>query len=118
MRTDEQIARDTNVMAALELAIDFAYHDGHPRDLAVATEAYALAGYHDPTCLLSHSGGRARAESLIAQARAGRPRRLLKADARGMLSAFRLLADCGILTYANAAEAKRQRWLARGGHDR
>jgi hypothetical protein len=107
---------DIAVMFALDLAIDYAYHDGHPRDLAVATEAYALAGYHDPTCLLSHSGGRARAESLIAQARAGRPRRLLKSDARGMLAAFKLLAESGILTAENASEAKRQRWLARGGH--
>jgi hypothetical protein len=114
---DRDTEAATAVMAALDLAIDFAFHDGHPRDLAVATEAYALAGYADPSCNLSHSGGRARADSLIAQARAGRPRRLLRADARGMLAAFRLLAATGVITYQSCAEAKRLRWLARGGHN-
>lgn len=35
------------VMCALDLLLDVAYHDGTPADLALAAEAYTLAGYHD-----------------------------------------------------------------------
>lgn len=104
-------------MAALDLALDVAYHDGSPRDLAVAAEAYSLAGYHDGAIDIAHAGGHHAILSRVEAARKGRPKRLLRADARGLLAGVTLLAEAGIVTYSNAAEATRQRWLARGGHD-
>jgi predicted nucleic acid-binding protein len=109
---------DTAVMAALELALDVAYHDGTLRDLAVADEAYALAGYYDPAATAITHATRGAIEDAIALSRKGRPRRLLRADARGMLAAFAILSEAGIVTHENASEANRLRWLARGGHDR
>jgi hypothetical protein len=106
----------TAVMAALELTLDVAYHDGTARDLAVADEAYALAGYTGPSVAIAHTT-KGQVEEAIYLCRKGRPRRLLRADARGMLAAFSILADHGVITYSNCAEARRQRWLARGGHD-
>ena len=44
------------VMQVLDLLLDVAYHDGDDRDLAVAAEAYTLAGYHDGAIMVSHSG--------------------------------------------------------------
>lgn len=108
----------TAIMCGLDLALDVAYHDGTPRDLAVAAEAWTLAGYNDGSIDVAHGGGRDEILQRVARARAGRPKRLLRADARGLLAAMRLLAEAGILTDSNAAEATRQRWLARGGHDR
>jgi L-alanine-DL-glutamate epimerase-like enolase superfamily enzyme len=93
-----------------------AYHDGTRRDLAVAAEAYTLAGFHDGAINIAHASRDATLERVEA-ARRGRPKRLLRADARGMLNAVSALADAGLLTYSNCAEARRQRWLARGGHD-
>jgi hypothetical protein len=106
----------TSVMAALDLALDVAYHDGGARDLAVAAEAYTLAGYHDGAIDIAHAG-RGSVEEAVALCRKGRPRRLLRADARGMLRAFEVLAENNVITFSSCAEARRQRWLARGGHD-
>lgn len=103
-----------DVMYALHLALDVAYHDGTERDLAVASEAYALAGFYDP--MISHAS-MDEVRERVAQARRGRNKRLLRADGRGMLAALVILADAGIVNSANAAEACRKRWLARGGHD-
>lgn len=108
---------DLAVMGALELALDVAYHDGRPRDLAVAAEAWTLAGYNDGSLDVNHTS-RAELSARLRFARAGRPKRLLRADGRGMLAGFRALAESGAITYATCSEANRQRWLARGGHDR
>ena len=107
---------DLAVMGALELALDYAYHDGNMRDLAVAAEAWTLAGYNDGSLDVTHASMRD-LQDAVRDARSGRHRRLLRADARGMLTAFRALAESGAITYATCAEANRQRWLARGGHD-
>jgi len=105
-------------MAALELALDVAYHDGSLYDLAVASEAYKLAGYHDgATSAITHAT-RDEIEHAIAFARYRRKRKLLLSRAQGMLDGLQLLADQGVITWANCSEANRQRWLARGGHDR
>lgn len=53
---------------------------------------------------------------LVERARRGRPRRLLRADARGMLLAIDYALATGLFTGPLASEAMRLRWLARGGH--
>ena len=107
----------TALMAALDLAMDYAYHDGTPRELAVAATAQELAGYWDFAFGVAHAS-RDEVIAAVEKARYGKPRRLLRADARGMLQAFRLLAKSGVITYASAADGRNRRWLARGGHDR
>lgn len=104
------------VMCALDLILDAAYHDGDERDLAVAAEAWTLAGYHDGSIMVWHATQEATL-SRVAEARKGRPRRLLRADARGMLSALTALSRAGALDNRMTSEARRLRWLARGGHD-
>jgi hypothetical protein len=105
-----------DVMGGLNLLLDIAYHDGTERDLAVAAEAWTLAGYHDGSIDVAHGGGWKVILDRVAQARKGRPRRLLRADARGMLYAVQALAEAGIVTFTATSEARRQRWLTRGGH--
>jgi hypothetical protein len=112
------MSRSTGVMVALDLLLDVAYHDGAPRDLAVAAEAYTLAGYHDAAILISHAGRHDDLMAVVASARRGRPRKLLRADARGMLATIRALIDAGVLDERACANATNQRWIARGGHDR
>lgn len=106
------------VMGALDLILDVAYHDGTTRDLAVAAEAYTLAGYSDGSIDIAHSGTHNDLMDKVAAARKGRPRRLLRADARGMIAGLTALAENGLITCGTCWEAKRQRWLARGGHGR
>lgn len=112
---------DVAIMGALELALDVVWDDPDfigrpPRSLAVVAEAFHLVGLMPmgPSRNgLHHDQMLARMED----ARKHLPKRLLKADARGMVEAFRILIGEGILTWENASEAQRQRWLARGGHD-
>lgn len=111
------MSAEVDLMYALELALDVAYHDGSARDLAVAAEAWSLAGYHDGSIMVSHSEGHDDLLERVAAARHGRPKRLLRADARGMVAAFRLLINEGAIDHVTLAEANRQRWIARGGHD-
>jgi hypothetical protein len=108
--------RNVDVMYALDALLDVAYHDGTRRDLAVAAEAWTLAGYHDGSIDVAHGGGCDAILERVAGARRGLPRRLLRADARGMLTAVTALVEAGVFTHREAAEATRQRWLARGGH--
>ena len=107
----------TQVMLVLDLLLDVAFHDGSSRDLAVAAEAYTLAGYHDGAIMVSHA---ATGETLnaVAAARKGRPRQLLKHDAQGLLSAVRVLVREGVLDGTSAARRRNERWIERGGHDR
>lgn len=106
----------TAVMAALELVLDVAYHEGEPYDLALAAEAWQLAGYNDGSLEVSHARRDVVLERLAA-ARKGRRRLQLQCRAQGLLLALTALAEAGLYTYSTAAEAKRLRWLARGGHD-
>lgn len=107
------------VMAALELALDVAYQDGPTaRDLAIASEAYREAGYYDEAATSITHATRDEIVVAIDKARYARRRALLKADGRRMLATFRMLAEQGVITWGNCSEAKRQRWLSRGGHDR
>lgn len=110
------MADRVDVMYALDAILDVAYHDGKTRDLAVAAEAWTLAGYHDGSIDVAHGGRREAVLDRVAAARRGLPRRLLRADARGMLAAVTALLDAGIFTHREASEATRLRWLARGGH--
>lgn len=110
----------TAIMAAIELALDVTYHDAPDdhRALAVVAETWTLAGYNDGS--LGDCLAHARQDDVLERVRAarkGRHRRMLNADARGMLYALTVLAECGLITYASCAEASRQRWLARGGHE-
>lgn len=107
---------DVAVLAALELALDRAYHDGSRYELAVVSEAYRQAGYYDESVGVSH----ARSTDVLAavdRARRGRHKAKLHARGGGLLYGLRLLAAEGIVTWENASEARRQRWIARGGHD-
>lgn len=112
---------DVAMMGALELALDVVWDEPDfagrpPRALAVVAEAFHLVGLMP----MGPSINGLRADQMLARmedARKHLPRRLLKADARGMVDGFRILIETGILTWDNASEAKRQRWLARGGHD-
>lgn len=104
------------IMCALDLILDVAYHDGTERDLAVAAEAWTLAGYHDGSIMVSHATQEATL-TRVREARHGRPKRLLRADARGMLGALTSLARAGALDSRMTSEALRLRWLNRGGHD-
>jgi hypothetical protein len=106
----------TQTMLALELLADHAYHDGNMRDLAVVEEAWHLAGYYRLD--IAHAGHSAELEARYQAARRGRHRRLLRADARGMLAGVRALIDCGLLDERSTMMARNKRWLDRGGHDR
>lgn len=106
----------TAIMAALALELDWAYHDGTPERLAIASEAYRMAGFHDESVAVAHAS-RDEVDERVAAARRGRHRLRMRARAAGGLDALRLLAEHGIITYSICAEARRQRWLARGGHD-
>lgn len=109
-------SEQTQVFLVLGLFLDVAFHDGTPRDLAVADEAYTLAGYHDPGVLISHADGKARER--IEAARRGRHRQLLRHDAEGLLYAVRTLVHEGLLDGSEAARRTNERWIERGGHDR
>lgn len=105
------------VMCALELVLDVAYHEGTDRELAVAAEACTLAGYNVGSLFISH----VTQEDLLTrvyEVRKGRPKQLLRADARGMLNGIRMLSEAGALDSRMTSEARRLRWLARGGHER
>jgi hypothetical protein len=104
-------------MAALDLAMDYAYHDGTARELAVAATANELAGCWDVGFGVAHAS-REDVTAAVEAALRGRPKRLLRADARGMLQAFDLLARSGVISYTTCAAGRTHRWLARGGHDR
>ncbi len=104
------------LMAALDLAMDYAYHDGTERELAVAATALELAGYWDFGFGVTHAS-RDDVLTAVSKARKGRPKRLLLADARGMIQAFDLLARSGVITYASSADGRNRLWLARGGYD-
>lgn len=107
-------------MAALELALDVAFWDdymrtGELRKLAVVAEAWALDGMAAWALDVAHVHNDM-LQGLVAQAYKGRPLRLLRADARGMLQGLYALADTGVITTAGCSEAARLRWVARGGH--
>lgn len=104
-------------MGALELLLDVAYHDGSPRDLAIAAEAWTIAGYHDDSISIAHSGRQEQLLERVAAARRGRRTLLLRSRARGIVAAFTALAETGVISYAVCAEARRWRWGTRGGHD-
>src|SRR3990167_4487505 len=102
-------------MGALDLLLDVAYHDGpNPRDLAVAAEAWAQAGYHDGSIIISHASPD---ETLarVAEARKGRHRQLLRAEARGVVGAFAMLAEASLISHAACAQGTNQRWKEPGG---
>lgn len=106
------------VMQVLDLLLDVAYHDGTARELAVAAEAYTLAGYHDGAIMVSHSGRREDLLEAVAAARRGRPKRLLKHDAQGMFDAVRTLVCEGVVEGRDAMLRTNARWKERGGHER
>lgn len=108
---------DVQVMLALDLLLDVAYHDGTARDLAVAAEAYTLAGYHDGAIMVSHASPQ-ETRAAVAAARKGRQRQLLRHDAQGVLSAVRALIHEGVLDGTDAARRTNERWIERGGHER
>lgn len=107
---------DVEVMSALDLLLDCAYHEGIPSDLALMAEAWSQAGYHDGSILISHT---TQEEVLVAVRAAGRYRnkQLLRHRANGLLNGLRYLAEAGALDSRMTSEARRLRWLARGGHD-
>ena len=105
-------------MQVLDLLLDVAYHDGSERDLAVATEAYTLAGFHDGAIMVSHSGTHDDLMERVSAARRGRPKRLLTHDAQGMLHTVRVLIREGLVAGSDGWERKNRRWIERGGHDR
>lgn len=109
---------DHAVAGGIDLLLDVAWHDGDARDLAVAAEAWSLIGFHDGSIDIAHAGPAAEVRASVWVARRGRQRRLLRADARGVVKALYALAENGLLTRVAADEAVRLRWLARGGHDR
>ena len=104
-------------MCVLDLLLDVAYHEGDDRDLAVAAEAYTLAGYHDGAIHVSHSGTHDDLMRRVADARRGRPKRLLRHDAQGLLYGVRELIREGLLDGDEAARRTNERWKERGGHD-
>ena len=106
------------VMQVLDLLLDVAYHDGTDRDLAVAAEAYTLAGYHDDAIIVSHSGPHFDLMERVSTARRGRPKRLLRHDAQGLLHAVRTLVREGLIEGREASRRANQRWIERGGFDR
>lgn len=110
-------SREVEVMCALDLLLDVAYHDGAERDLAIAAEAYTLAGYSDGMIMVSHASAD---ETLrrIAKARKGRAKRILTIEARGLLQAVETLASEGMLHGRDTRERKNARWQERGGHSR
>jgi len=92
-----------------------AYHEGTERDLAVAAEAYTLAGYHDGAITVSHAShddvlGR------VTAARRARPRRILRADARGLLYGLSVMCREGVLDAWDTRQRRHDRWKERGGH--
>jgi len=106
------------VMQVLDLLIDVAYHDGTDRDLAVAAEAWTLAGYHDGSIDVAHGGGSFAVLARVTDARRGRPKRLLRHDAAGLLHGVRVLVGEGLIEGREASLRTNQRWQERGGYDR
>lgn len=108
-----------DLMFALELMLDVAYHT-HVRDrdkaLAVAAEAWCQPGYHDSTIMISHAT-QSEVQLAVTAARCRKHRRILAAEARGVLRALQALTAAGALPHTITAEAARVRWLDRGGHD-
>jgi hypothetical protein len=104
-------------MLVLDLLLDVAYHDGSHRDLAVAAEAYTLAGYHDASIMVSHAGTHDDLLSRVAAARRGRPKRLIRHDAQGVLATVRTLIREGLIDGNEASRRTNERWKARGGYD-
>lgn len=107
---------DVEIMCALDLLLDCAYHDGSPRDLALMAEAWSQAGYHDGSIQVSHATQEA-VLARVREARKGRHRNLLRARASGLLAGLRHLSEAGALDSRMTSEARRLRWLARGGHE-
>ena len=105
------------VMQVLDLLLDVAYHDGTTRDLAVAAEAYTLAGFHDGAIMVSHTPAW-EPQAAVAQARKFRNKQLLRHDAQGVLHAVRTLIREGLIEGREASLRTNQRWLDRGGYDR
>lgn len=105
----------TQVMQILDVLLDVAYHEGTARDLAVAAEAYTLAGYHDGAIMVSHADD---VLERVAAARRGRPRQMLRHDAQGVLHAVRVLLREGLLDGDDGWRRTNERWKERGGHDR
>jgi hypothetical protein len=103
-------------MLVLDLLLDVAYHEGTDRELAVTAEAYTLAGYHDAAIMVSHTPA-GQPLGRVTAARRGRPRRLLRHDAQGLLYAVRALIAEGVLDGDDAARRTNMRWQERGGHD-
>lgn len=104
-----------------EMALERAHRDDDLRPLAVISEAWAIQGYA-PSALvdcLPYQPLRSTDDrlDLVEKARRGRPRRLLRADARGVLFALELALAGGLFTGPLASEAMRLRWLERGGHE-
>lgn len=105
-------------MLVLDLLLDVAYHDGSARDLAVAAEAYTLAGYSDAAIMVSHSGTHDDLLARIQASRRGRRSNLLRHDAMGVLSAVQTLVREGIADGTEASRRQNERWKERGGYDR
>jgi hypothetical protein len=103
-------------MGALDLALDVAYHDGpNLRDLAVAAEAWTQAGYNDGSIMVRHASADETLDR-VTEARKYRHRQLLRAEARGVVRGFMILAKHGVITHAMCAQARNDRWRNRGGH--
>lgn len=117
--TELRIARMQALELFAEMTLARAHEDDDLRPLAVVAEAWTMAGYHDGSLvdILPYQPlvRQARLE-LVREARKGRPRRILRADARGLLLAIDLAIGAGLFTGALASEAMRLRWVARRGH--
>ncbi len=106
------------VMQVLDLLLDVAYHDGNDRDLAVAAEAYTLAGYHDGAIMVSHSGTHDDLMKRVAIARFRRHKRLLRQSGLGLLRTVEVLIHEGLIEGREASFRQNERWKERGGHGR
>ncbi len=119
--SDDRVALMQTLELYGELTLERAHRDDDLRPLAVVSEAWLSAGYPDWSTLVDclpyqPLPRRDDRVDLVARARARRPIRLLRADARGMLLAIELAHAAGLYTGPLASEAMRLRWLARGGH--
>lgn len=117
--TKEPDSREVIVMCALELLADVAYHDLSAYDLAIVNEAGRHAGYPHGAIVdyVSHQSEPAHAINLVLRGSYRKNKKKLDTLARGMLQSIEMLADAGAITASKLSETKRQRWLARGGHD-
>ena len=111
-------SEDVQVMQVLDLLIDVAYHDGTDRDLAVASEAWWLAGYSLSAIDVSHAGGHNAVLERVSAARHRREKRPLRHDAMGVLYAVRSLVREGVVEGREASLRTNERWKERGGYDR